>query len=69
MKGAIIMLSLGEGTSIEFFSEEMSSLHLKDKRLNERAKKILATLQNRLGSCIRRIFIDKKEARQAYDFF
>jgi hypothetical protein len=63
------MLSLGEGTSIEFFTEEMKTLSLRDKRLNQRAKKIFVTLQNRLGSCIRRTFIDKKEARQAYDFF
>ena len=63
------MLSLGEGTSEEFFSKEMKGLSLKDKRLESRAKKILTTLQNRLGSCIRRVFIDKREARQAYDFF
>lgn len=63
------MLSLGTGTTEEFFSKEMTELSLKDKRLESRAQKILTTLQNRLGSCIRRVFIDKKEARQAYDFF
>lgn len=62
-------IPLGSGTTVEFFSEEFNALHLKDKRLNERAKKILVTLQNKLGSCIRRLFIDAKEARQAYDFF
>ena len=62
-------ISLGSGTSVEFFSEEFNALHLKDKRLNERAKKIFVTLQNKLGSCIRRLFIDPQEARQAYDFF
>lgn len=61
--------SLGSGTSVAFFSEELKCLDLKDKRLNERAKKIYVTLQNKLGSCIRRLFIDPKEARQAYDFF
>jgi hypothetical protein len=63
------MLSLGDGTTAEFFSREMKELCLKDKRLEARAMKILERLQNRLGSCIRRVFIDQKEARQAYDFF
>lgn len=61
--------SLGNGSSVEFFSEEFDTLNLKDKRLNERAKKIFVTLQNKLGSCVRRVFIDPNEARQAYDFF
>ncbi len=62
-------ISLGTGTSTEFFSEEFGGLNLKDKRLNARAKKIFITLQSKLGSCIRRLFISPKEARQAYDFF
>lgn len=62
-------LSLGSGTSEEFFGEEFASLNLKDKRLNERAQSIFVTLQSKLGSCIRRLFIAPKEARQAYDFF
>ncbi len=62
-------ISLGVGTSTAFFAEEFAALNLKDKRLNERAKKIFVTLQNKLGSCIRRLFIDPREARQAYDFF
>lgn len=62
-------ISLGMGTSVEFFSEEFCAIDLKDKRLNERAKKIFVTLQNKLGSCIRRLFISPKDARQAYDFF
>jgi hypothetical protein len=33
-------ISLGTGTSTEFFAEEFKTLNLKDKRLNERAKKI-----------------------------
>lgn len=62
-------MSLGKGTTKEFFASEFSDLNLKDKRLNERMQKIFITLQNRLSSCIRRLFIDSKEARQAYDFF
>lgn len=62
-------LSLGSGTSEEFFKEEFAPLNLKDKRLNDRAKRIFVTLQSKLGSCIRRLFIAPKEARQAYDFF
>jgi hypothetical protein len=62
-------ISLGKGTAVEFFSEEFDALNLQDKRLNARAKKIFVTLQSKLGSCIRRIFISPKEARQAYDFF
>ena len=62
-------LSLGSGTSVEFFGKELERLDLKDKRLNERAKKIFVTLQSKLGSCIRRLFISPQEARQAYDFF
>lgn len=62
-------ISLGMGTTEEFFEEEFKGLDLKDKRLNTRAKKIIATLQTKLGSCIRRVFIDPLEARQAYDFF
>jgi hypothetical protein len=62
-------ISLGMGTSVEFFSEEFCALNLKDKRLNARAKKIFVTLQSKLGSCIRRLFTSPKEARQAYDFF
>ena len=63
------MSSLGSGSSIEFFTEEMSSLCLRDKRLNARAKRLLVGLQSQLGSCIRRVFTNKNEARQAYDFF
>jgi hypothetical protein len=62
-------MTLGMGTSEEFFEEEFKELELKDKRLNKRAKKILVTLQSKLGSCIGRVFIDPLEARQAYDFF
>ena len=61
--------SIGAGTTTEFISEEFKSLDLNDSRLNKRAKLILGKLQQKLGSCIRRLFIDSREARQAYDFF
>jgi Transposase DNA-binding len=61
--------SLGSGTTDEFIEKEFNTLDLKDKRLNERAKEILYTLQIKLGSCIRRLFTKSQEARQAYDFF
>jgi hypothetical protein len=61
--------SLGSGTTHEFIEEEFNTLSLKDKRLNQRAKGILHTLQIKLGSCIRRLFTCSQEARQAYDFF
>jgi Transposase DNA-binding len=61
--------TLGTGTTGEFIKQEFSSLNLNDKRLNQRAKTILHTLQTKLGSCIRRLFSDFQEARQAYDFF
>lgn len=60
---------LGKGTTEEFFREEFSTLELKDKRLVNRAIDIGINLQKRLTSCIKRIFIDKKDMRQAYDFF
>ncbi len=52
-----------------FFFDEYRSLDLFDKRLDERARKIFVQLQNKLGSCVRRVFVDPKDARQAYDFF
>ena len=61
--------SIGSGTTSEFIANEFNSLVLKDKRLNKRAQDILNTLQRKLGSCIRRLFIDSREARQDYDFF
>ena len=60
---------LGTGTTEEFFREEFSTLELKDKRLVNRAIAIGVNLQKRLTSCIKRLFIDKKDMRQAYDFF
>jgi hypothetical protein len=61
--------TLGSGTTGEFIEQEFSSLKLNDKRLNQRARTILHTLQTKLGSCIRRLFSDFQGARQAYDFF
>lgn len=63
------MYSLGEGTTNKFITEEFNNLDLKDKRLDKRAKDILYTLQVKLGSCIRRLFEEGNNARQAYDFF
>jgi Transposase DNA-binding len=65
----MMILSLGCGTNKEFVEAEFQELDLNDKRLNKRAKTILGTLGEKLSSCIRRIFIDPKEARQAYDLF
>lgn len=64
-----MVISLGSGTTQEFIGEEFNSLTLGDKRLTQRAKGILHTLQTKLGSCIRRLFTEPTEARQAYDFF
>lgn len=61
--------SLGSGTTSDFVDEEYANLDLKDARLNNRAKQILKVLQTKLGSCIRRVFTNEQEARQAYDFF
>ena len=61
--------NLGIGTNSEFIDEEFSSLGLNDIRLDKRTKHIALTLQNKLGSCVRRLFTEKKDARQCYDFF
>lgn len=61
--------SLGSGTTSDFVNREYAKIDLKDARLNKRAKEILKMLQTKLGSCIRRVFTNKQEARQAYDFF
>lgn len=62
-------LSIGAGTAEAFFSSELSTLDLRDNRLNKRAKNISVALQHNLTSCIRRLYTDPAEARQAYDFF
>lgn len=61
--------SMGSGTSEEFFTQEFKDLELRDKRLENRALKILKALQSRLTTCVRRLCIEAKEARQTYDFF
>jgi hypothetical protein len=61
--------SLGSGTTSDFVNREYAKVDLKDARLNKRAKEILKMLQTKLGSCIRRVFTNEQEARQAYDFF
>jgi hypothetical protein len=60
---------LGEGTTEEFYANEFKTLDLKDKRLNIRASYIGVSLQKRLTSCMKRLFINAKDMRQAYDFF
>ncbi len=60
---------LGTGTTEEFFWKEFSTSELKDKRLVNRAIAIGVNLQKRHTSCIKRLCIDKKDMRQAYDFF
>lgn len=62
-------IPLGAGTTEAFFAAEYDQLDLRDKRLNTRAKKILTDLQKKLTSCIRRLYTEGLEARQAYDFF
>jgi hypothetical protein len=47
---------LGTGTT-----EEFSTLELKDKRLITRSIAIGVNLQKHLTSCIKRLFIDKKD--------
>lgn len=42
---------------------------IRDKRLKARAICIFQALQKRLTICVRRLFLDAKESRQAYDFF
>lgn len=60
---------LGEGTTEEFYTSEFKTLDLKDKRLTKRAMHIGVSLQKRLTSCIKRLFITPQDMRQAYDFF
>ena len=52
-----------------FFLSEFESLDLHDKRLENRALKIFNALQSKLTTCIKRLFFDPKDMRQAYDFF
>lgn len=52
-----------------FFFSEFKSLDLRDTRLSKRAMSIFEALQARLTTCVRRLFHESKEARQAYDFF
>lgn len=63
------LLQLGSGSAPKFFEKEFEELNLRDKRLNKRALNILQAMQNNLTSCIRRLFSQPKDARQAYDFF
>jgi Transposase Tn5 dimerisation domain/Transposase DNA-binding len=61
--------SMGMGTAVDFFKKEFEELDLKDKRLVKRAIGIFTALQSRLTTCVRRLFSQAQEMRQAYDFF
>lgn len=63
------IMKLGDGNTEDFFYSEFSNLKLRDKRLKERAMTIFQALQKRLTICVRRLFLDENDARQAYDFF
>ncbi len=63
------MSGIGFGSTSEFFSSEFSALDLRDKRLENRAITIFSALQRELTSCVRRLFKDGNDTRQAYDFF
>jgi len=60
---------LGVGSIEEFAAQEFATLNLNDKRLNRRAREIFKSMQCRLTSTVRRLCIEPKAARQAYDFF
>ena len=62
-------ISLGADCTQEFLRREFSTLDLRDKRLNNRALKILQAQQETSTSCVRRLFHSVKDMRQAYDFF
>lgn len=61
--------TIGFGTTEEFFASEFATLDLRDKRLNKRALQIFKSFQSRLTSCVKRLFVEEKDMRQAYDFF
>lgn len=63
------VLGLGDGTAEDFFVTEFCDLAIRDKRLKLRAIKLFQALQKRLTICVRRLFFDAKDSRQAYDFF
>jgi hypothetical protein len=62
-------ISIGQGNTEQFIAKEFESLELKDKRLENRAKKIFTALQTNPTSCIRRLFLNEQDAHQAYHFF
>lgn len=63
------MVGLNDGLAETFVENEFSTLDLRDKRLERRAKKILVNYQSALTSCVRRQYYCAKEVRQTYDFF
>lgn len=62
-------LGLGEGSNKLFFKSEFESLVLKDQRLKSRALKIFTALMAKFTSCIKNLFDNPQDQRQAYDFF
>lgn len=63
------MSGIGFGNTSDFFSSEFVDIDLRDKRLEKRALTIFNALQRELTSCVRRLFKNGKDMRQAYDFF
>lgn len=63
------VVSLGHRATHDFFISEFKNLDLRDARLNKRALFIFETMHMRPTTCIRRLFHDNKNARQAYDFY
>ncbi|WP_367363966.1 IS4 family transposase [Candidatus Tisiphia endosymbiont of Nedyus quadrimaculatus] len=62
-------VGLGEGSNKLFFESEFESLVLKDQRLKSRALKIFTALMAKFTSCIKNLFDNPQDQRQAYDFF
>ena len=63
------MSGIGFGSTSDFFSSEFVDIDLRDKRLEKRALTIFSALQRELTSCVRRLFKNENDMRQAYDFF
>jgi len=63
------VLGIGSGTTEEFYSKELKGLSLGDKRLERRAFTIYRAQQSHYTTCVKRLFVEAKESRQAYDFF
>jgi hypothetical protein len=62
-------LGLGEGSNKLFFESEFESLVLKDQRLKPKALKIFTALMAKFTICIKNLFDNPQDQRQAYDSF